>query len=255
MGILTDHPQRMKTAALIGVVLIVVGLIDNSFLTWIFLGGILLAALQEAFALFKVGDTLYGYISVTAVWIFASFYPHPLDLIALALLAYGALLAYHRTIETRAFLPLLYPTIGMIFVWMLYQDQGMISLLWLLLVVAATDTGAYYTGRYIGKTPFSPTSPNKTLEGVIGGVLGGTIGGMIVAIGWMDIGFFSALLVSLIGSKMSVFGDLFESYLKREAGVKDSGTILPGHGGMLDRIDGYLFAAPTLYILLKLFGY
>ncbi len=255
MSILTDHPERMKTAAIIALVIIAVGLANNTFLTWIFLGAIYIIALGETIKLFGINDLGVGYISAVIIWIMAWIYPHPSDLIFATLMIFAAWLAYKKTIESGAFLPILYPTVGMIFIWMLYRDSGMVSLLWLLLVVGGTDTGAYYTGRSIGRTPFSPTSPNKTLEGVIGGVIMGTIGGVIISVGWMDIGFVSALITSFLGAKLSVFGDLFESYLKREAGVKDSGTILPGHGGMLDRIDGYLFAAPTLYILLKLFGY
>ena len=71
----------------------------------------------------------------------------------------------------------------------------------------------------------------------------------------MDLSFFSALVISLLAAKGSVFGDLFESYLKRNAGVKDSGKFLPGHGGALDRIDGYLFASVVIYMLLQAFGY
>jgi phosphatidate cytidylyltransferase len=248
------HTTRIKTAAVLLAVVLVIGLIDIPFATWLFLGLIYVLALSEAMPLFRIAETtpyLYG----GAIWVVAGLYPHPSDLVVLGLLVFAGYLAYRRTTDVQEFLPLLYPTIGMVFVWMLYREYGMVSLLWMLLVVALTDVGAYYTGKNIGKTPFSPTSPNKTLEGVVGGVAAGTIGGTIVASGWMEIGIWSALIVSLIGSKFSIFGDLFESYLKREADVKDSGTILPGHGGILDRIDGYLFAAPALYILLHLLGY
>ncbi len=165
----------------------------------------------------------------------------------------GGALAYRKRLDPRAFLVLLYPTAGILYLWALYREYGMVSLLWILVIVALTDVGAYYTGRKFGKTPFSPTSPKKTLEGVFGGVLLGTLGGAFLMIGHKGI-FLGALLIALATSLASVFGDLFESWLKREAGVKDSGTLLPGHGGVLDRIDGYLFAAPALYLLLKITG-
>jgi phosphatidate cytidylyltransferase len=248
------HLTRVKTAAVLLAVLLLIGVLNNAFLTWLFLGVVYALALSEALPLFRIGQTT-PYLYAGAIWLVAGLYPHPSDLVVLGLLVFAGYLAYRRTTDVREFLPLLYPTIGMVFVYMLYREYGMIALLWMLLVVALTDVGAYYTGKAIGKTPFSPTSPNKTLEGVAGGVIAGTIGGTIVASGWMEIGIFAAAFISLIGSKFSIFGDLFESYLKREAGIKDSGTILPGHGGVLDRIDGYLFAAPALYILLHLLGY
>jgi len=249
----SEHSARVQTAAILLTAVLVVGWLDIPFITWLFLGVAFGIALNEAMTLFKVSE-LTPYLFGTAIWIVAGFYPQPADLVALGLLVFAAILAYQQRLEVRAFLPLLYPTLGMVYLWALYREYGMISLLWMLLIVALTDIGAYYTGKNFGKTPFSPTSPNKTLEGVAGGVIAGTIGGTILASGWMEIGFFAALIISLIAAKFSIFGDLFESYLKREAGVKDSGTLLPGHGGVLDRIDGYLFAAPALYILLHLTG-
>lgn len=126
------------------------------------------------------------------------------------------------------------------------------SLLWLLVVVAGADVGAYFVGRSIGKTQFCSTSPNKTIEGVIGGVVVAAILGSIFSI--ETFGLATALLISLVVAVASVFGDLFESYLKREANVKDSGNILPGHGGILDRTDGYLFAGIIMLVLLKAFA-
>ena len=247
-----EHSRRWKTAIVLLAIIALVGAIDIPLLTWIFFGVVYALALPETMRLFRVADSslyLYG----AGVWLLAFFYPHPGDLIFGALLIMGGMLAYRRQLEICSLFPLLYPTAGMLYLWTLYREYGMIALLWILVIVALTDVGAYYTGRKWGKTPFSPTSPKKTLEGVFGGILLGTLGGFVMMVGHQNL-FFNALFIALITSVASVFGDLFESYLKREAGLKDSGDILPGHGGILDRIDGYLFAAPALYILLKLTG-
>ena len=97
---------------------------------------------------------------------------------------------------------------------------------------------------------FCPTSPNKTKEGVLVGVGVATLIGTLVGLGVC--GFFTSLVLTFITSFVSVFGDLYESYLKRTADVKDSGSIFPGHGGILDRLDGYFFAVIVLYMLLKI---
>ena len=132
----------------------------------------------------------------------------------------------------------------------LYKDFGIYSVVWLIIVVAFTDTFAYFSGKYLGKTKFSPTSPNKTWEGVAGGIIAGTIFGSVAGLYFN--GFLFALTLSFFVSFFSVFGDLFESYLKRGANLKDSGNIFPGHGGVLDRLDGYLFGVVILYIGMKL---
>jgi phosphatidate cytidylyltransferase len=124
-----------------------------------------------------------------------------------------------------------------------------IALFWLLVIVAGTDVGAYVVGKSIGKTKFSETSPNKTLEGVIGGVVIATLLGFLIGVNFVDID--KAIVISLLSAIAAVFGDLFESYLKRRANVKDSGDILPGHGGILDRVDGYLFSVIIMLVLLR----
>jgi len=248
----SEHLERWKTAGILLIIIALVGIVDIPLLTWLFFGIVYLASFWEAMKLFGVYDKLLWFYA-GILWILTFFFPHPTDFIFLILIIQGSILAYKRELDIRSFFPLLYPTAGILFLWMLYREYGMISMLWILAIVALTDVGAYYTGKKIGKTPFSPTSPKKTLEGVIGGVLAGTIGGTLLITGHKEI-FLSAILIALFTSLASVFGDLFESYLKREAGVKDSGDILPGHGGVLDRIDGYLFASIALYILLKLVG-
>ena len=138
----------------------------------------------------------------------------------------------------------------MLYVLSLYQEYGISTLLWLVVVVASADIGAYFVGKSIGRTPFSISSPSKTREGVYGGIVVATVAGFFVGISIVE-NMTQAILISMLTAMAAVFGDLFESYLKRQAGVKDSGNILPGHGGILDRIDGYLFGAIVMLIFLR----
>ena len=254
MKFITDHMDRWKTAGVLLLVVGIVGVIDNHFLTWLFFGAIYLVAFYEATKLFDATETRL-FLYAILLWITAGLYPHPSDLLLFALVVFAGSLAYWRRIEAQGFLPLLYPTIGMLFVWMLNLEYGMSSLVWMLVIVALTDVGAFFVGKAMGKTKFCKTSPNKTLEGVAGGIVAGTLLGAWAGGSLLDISFFTAIVVSALASASSVFGDLFESYLKRNAGVKDSGTLLPGHGGVLDRIDGYLFASVVIYVLLQALGY
>ena len=193
-------------------------------------------------------DSIYVYTAL--LWFAAFFYPMPVDLIFIVAIGYASQLAYKRSLNKKLFLPLLYPTASFLFLLALYSEFGVMTLLWLLVIVASTDIGAYFVGRTFGKTKFCETSPNKTVEGVIGGVVFAVVLGTILAIN--EINIIEAILISAIVSFASVFGDLFESYLKREAGLKDSGSILPGHGGILDRTDGYLFGAIVMLVLLRI---
>jgi len=217
---------------------------------WAFLGVIYIFAFYEAMKLFKLRSSA-AYFWAVILWLFAYIYPNPDDLFFLVSVIFGAAIAYLHNFDKRLILPFLYPVSGIFFFLILYQDYGIQAMLWLLVSVAIADTGAYFVGKAIGKTKFSDTSPNKTLEGVFGGIIIatilGTYAGLYIAPFWV------ALIVTFLTALSSVFGDLFESYLKREAGVKDSGDILPGHGGILDRIDGYLFAAPIMVITLRAF--
>ena len=120
-----------------------------------------------------------------------------------------------------------------------------------LAAISAGDTMAYFTGRAIGKRPLAPTlSPKKTIEGSVGGLMGSVAGVVAVSAGFQqDLGALPILIATaLVGGAAAQIGDLFESLLKRTAGVKDSGSILPGHGGVLDRVDGILFGAPVFLL-------
>ena len=132
-------------------------------------------------------------------------------------------------------------------------EQGTFWILWLLIVIFANDTGAFYGGTFFGKRKLAPNiSPNKTIEGSMGGILASTVLGMV-----FSMLFFHDFILSLVMLPCSFIlaiagqvGDLFESAMKRASSIKDSGRILPGHGGMLDRIDGLLLAIPILYTYL-----
>jgi len=242
-----DQKRIMTGIGMIAAVLLI-GIIDNFFLTWLLLGVAFLFAFHEAMKLFGVENTtVYFYAAV--LWLLAAFYPNPDDLVFIVLIVYASMLAYSGDFDKKLFLPFLYPTVSFLFLLTLYNDFGMMALLWILVVVAGSDIGAYFTGKAIGKTKFSPTSPNKTVEGVVGGVVLGVILGSMVGTYYMALQ--TAVLISLLVSLASIFGDLYESYLKRQAGVKDSGTLFPGHGGMLDRVDGYLFGGVVLVIMLR----
>ncbi len=117
----------------------------------------------------------------------------------------------------------------------------------------AADIGAYFFGKYFGKTPLSDISPKKTVEGAIFGITGSVVVGVAVAyyINLPEFYLTGAALGSLIGIA-SLLGDLTESMLKRDAGVKDSGDLIPGHGGILDRTDSYIFTAPLVYYFITL---
>ena len=123
----------------------------------------------------------------------------------------------------------------------------------LMATIVISDSAQYYTGRMLGKRPLAPAvSPKKTIEGAIGGMVFGTVamfaGGLRV---FPAAGVLMLLLASATVVGMGIVGDLFESLLKRSAGVKDSSSLIPGHGGVLDRIDSWLFAGPVYYVFAR----
>src|SRR5579862_6990180 len=130
-------------------------------------------------------------------------------------------------------------------IWLREQDQGRATAFWLMLVVWATDSAAYAAGRLIGGWRLMPSvSPNKTWAGLIGGVAGAALVGAAVG---HYLGS-SASLLAVAGAALALVaqgGDLMESAIKRHFGAKDSGKLIPGHGGLLDRIDGLMTAAPA----------
>lgn len=135
-------------------------------------------------------------------------------------------------------------------------------LMYVFILVWCADSGAYFVGRKLGRRKMAPNvSPNKSMEGLAGGLTTGIIVVLLISVFKLHLSgllLLAFVLLSAVTILASVLGDLFESMLKRRAGVKDSGTILPGHGGVLDRIDSLLSATPIFALgvwLLKLSGY
>ena len=130
------------------------------------------------------------------------------------------------------------------------EPDGMVFIFLLLAIIFAGDTSAFYVGSYLGRHKLSPAiSPGKTVEGALGGLGGNLLAGSI------GVGFFmpsidwgAAILFFLAAGLAGQVGDLFESEMKRSSDIKDSGGLLPGHGGFLDRIDALLFASPVAYL-------
>jgi phosphatidate cytidylyltransferase len=135
------------------------------------------------------------------------------------------------------------------------SPQGFALILTLVLVIFAGDTLALYTGTFLGRHKLCPTiSPKKTVEGALGGLGGNLLAGLIMKLAaFPDVAWVKGALFCLAVGAAGQVGDLFESQMKRVSGIKDSGNILPGHGGMLDRIDALLFAGPVAYGLIFLF--
>ncbi|TNF53065.1 phosphatidate cytidylyltransferase [bacterium] len=152
---------------------------------------------------------------------------------------------------------LLYICVFLSFQWLLRsQSSGLEYLLFLYASVWTADSMAYYIGTYVGKNKLYPAlSPNKTIEGALGSIIGGALGALVIKLG-LDIPVLSvtrALLIGAILGTVTIIGDLIESMFKRDAGVKDSSSLIPGHGGILDKLDGLLVAGPVLYFIVRYF--
>ena len=140
------------------------------------------------------------------------------------------------------------------------MPEGNYYLVWLMFMVWGADSGAYFAGRHFGKTKLAEkVSPKKTWEGVYGGMLTAMIFSIIAAVSLFDIGNYSVLdwvllfVMSAVVVFISVVGDLFESLLKRHENIKDSSQLLPGHGGVMDRVDSLVAAVPFFVLFIPLF--
>lgn len=167
----------------------------------------------------------------------------------------GCLFHFH---DISTMIPELFGTIGGVFyvawllghlIWIRGLAEGKALIFYLLLVVWAGDTFAFYTGSHLGKHRLSPLiSPKKTIEGSIGGMVGSIFVSVIAHFTFLKaLSLGNSIFLGFFLNVLGQLGDLTESLLKRGAGVKDSGTLIPGHGGILDRLDSLMFAGPALF--------
>ncbi|MCF6775473.1 phosphatidate cytidylyltransferase [Thiotrichales bacterium 19X7-9] len=139
------------------------------------------------------------------------------------------------------------------------KRDNSLFLIFVILAVALADSGAYFVGRFCGKHKLAPViSPKKTWEGLAGGIFFSVIGSVIFALALRFdsvMEYFLLIVLGVLVVFFALFGDLFESMIKREVGIKDSGNILPGHGGLLDRLDSLFVALPLFVFCANLFGF
>ena len=133
--------------------------------------------------------------------------------------------------------------------WTLGREAALL----LILTVAVSDTFQYYSGRMFGRRLLAPVvSPKKTVEGAIGGLVGAVLALSVIGIWWLpQMSLPARMALGLAVAVVGIVGDLFESLLKRSVNMKDASSIIPGHGGVLDRIDALLFAAPVFYVFVR----
>lgn len=217
---------------------------------------------KEAAPSMLIGVALTAASYAAWAWLFA--FPDPHFSMAIAVVIGALLIAFVAIL--RADRSVLAPAIGQLSASVLLiafpmacapfmAREGKV-LIGFMLLLWANDTGAYLVGRAIGRTKLMPrVSPGKTVEGLLGGLLLTIVAAWVVA-RWIDHALQPTtwLIAAPFITLSATIGDLLESAMKRAAGVKDSGTIMPGHGGVLDRFDGYLLAAPVMVVIALLLG-
>lgn len=175
-----------------------------------------------------------------------------LFIITILLLVYSVVVKNRFTFDDVAYVVVSTMYVGIGFYYLIAtREAGLAFVIFALLIVWVTDSGAYFTGRRFGRRKLWPDiSPNKTIEGFIGGIILAVIGAVIMqVIAPFDTTWLHIIVVVVVSSIFGQMGDLVESAIKRHYDVKDSGNILPGHGGILDRFDSLLFVLPLLNLL------
>jgi phosphatidate cytidylyltransferase len=203
-----------------------------------------------------VTRVISGAILIALTVAFVWFAP-PIGFEAFALVvAVGAIVELLRLVNLIVAIPMaiVYVALPLAALVQIRLLAGPAAVFLILLTIMVSDTAQYYIGRAIGRRPLAPRiSPKKTVEGAAGGFACGTLLFVLLGARWApQMPWLARVAVGLAIVAVGIAGDLFESYLKRRAGVKDSSALIPGHGGVLDRIDALLFAAPVYYLALKL---
>ncbi|NOZ34361.1 MAG: phosphatidate cytidylyltransferase [Chlorobi bacterium] len=268
---------KRALSALIFVIVLLGGILINEYLYVVVFLLITLVALSEAYHLFeKTGNKpqkYYGLFVGLTVWLLTFFVarediPPVSYFIAIFLIIFLFIFEIYQDREDY-FLSIAFTVFGIVYVVIPMATLNFIAfsginkgvfthkyLLALFVILWINDTGAYLIGSKFGKTKlFERISPNKTWEGTIGGAIFAFVAAYIISLYFKSLTLPEWIIFAVVTVVFGVYGDLTESWLKRRAGIKDSGTIMPGHGGLLDRFDSTLFAAPMIFLYLKIIEY
>ncbi|HET8727927.1 MAG TPA: phosphatidate cytidylyltransferase [Alphaproteobacteria bacterium] len=260
----TEHPSAPRRADLRARIISSV-VLGPLVLAAVILGGIVFAALIFATAILSAREWVrlvapeerelarelsYGFL-LAALVIEVLIGPRPASIVLVALSVVLLIIVTARQYSHRRLIAFGIPYVGFAMVSLLWlrgqTDTGLALVLWLSISIWATDIGGYVAGRTIGGAKLAPRiSPNKTWAGLFGAMTGAALfGGLVALIFQAEMPLLAAGVAAVL-AMVAQMGDLFESAIKRKFGVKDSGRLIPGHGGMLDRIDGLIAAAPVL---------
>ncbi len=248
-----SRKTRVISAIVMLVILAVILIIDDFTVTWVAMGVVYVMAFIESLKFYNARFSFSSALLMLLLWIGMYISKDGSLGIALGILSLSTLYVIIGSDGGRDFssiFPFIYPTLPFVVLFDIYVSS-IWYLIWLLVVVSLADIFAYYGGKRFGKRKLSLKSPGKTWEGVICGLIPSVIIGGISGIEIFG-SFTCALLSSLVIVIFSIIGDLFESSLKRRIEVKDSGNIIPGHGGILDRIDAILFGAVGMILILSI---
>lgn len=273
MGISNFKSQSFVTRVISGAILAVVTIAVLLAGDWITYGAILavsLIGMFELYRVFKIEKRLagwLGYLATVGYFLMLRFGLEDMLMLLVVLFVIAVMAVYvftfpkYETIEIFASVfGWVYVAVMMSYVYLIRVSEGGIYTIWLVFLCSwVCDTFAYLTGVAFGKHKMAPVlSPKKSIEGAVGGVIGSAVLGVIYAVCLKEkLDFLSnpVLMMPIIcvcGSLISMVGDLAASAIKRKHEIKDYGTLIPGHGGILDRFDSVIITAPIIYYLLQL---
>lgn len=265
------------SSAIIFVIVLLGGILINEYLYLVVFTFITIFTQAESYHLFeKTGNRpqkYYGIFVGLTIWLLTFFVargdiPPSSYFVAIFLILFLFIFEIYQDREDH-FLCIAFTIFGIVYVVIPMStlnfiafagiNNGMFTyeyILALFIIIWLNDTGAYLIGSKFGKTKlFERISPKKTWEGIIGGAIFAFISAFVISLYFNGLTMPQWLIFAGIIVVFGVYGDLVESWLKRKAGIKDSGTIMPGHGGLLDRFDSTLFAAPMVFLYLKIIEY
>ena len=267
----------MKTRIISGAVLLAILLSAVAVGSWYLYFFCLVASLIGMFELFRVFKmekepfSFIAYSSAVVMYIFTVLkLSHHVEIFLYVITLIALLVYYVSTYPKKninnlvvAYFGIFYVALMISFVFRLRIMPMGIYAVWLVFICSwVNDTCAYFTGYFFGKRKMTPVlSPKKTVEGALGGIAGATIVAFILGIVAANAGdtfvgarIFLYTISGVIGSVAAIFGDLAASAIKRDKGIKDYGTLIPGHGGVLDRFDSVILAAPVVYWIVQITG-